>query len=115
MAGTGREFVPTFQRLLEERGDRPALVFLEDLGPSLTPEPSDCQQLTFSVPPTPPKQTTARAVSARSKSRDNEKRTPSCPEGGPDGESRPGREPEARLCSTVMPRTPPRRPSARPG
>jgi len=38
MTGTGREFVPTFQRRVEDRGDHPALVFLEDLGPSLTPE-----------------------------------------------------------------------------
>lgn len=38
MAGPGREFVPTFQRLLADRGDRPALVFLEDLGPSVAPE-----------------------------------------------------------------------------
>jgi acyl-CoA synthetase (AMP-forming)/AMP-acid ligase II len=36
MAGTGREFVPTFQRRVAERGEHPALVFLEDLGPSLS-------------------------------------------------------------------------------
>jgi acyl-CoA synthetase (AMP-forming)/AMP-acid ligase II len=37
MAGTGREFIPTFERITKERGNHPALVLLQNFEPGIAP------------------------------------------------------------------------------
>lgn len=38
MAGTGREFIPTFERITRERGNHPALVLLQNFEPGIAPD-----------------------------------------------------------------------------
>ena len=38
MAGTEREFIPTFERILRERGNHPALCLLQNFEPGIAPD-----------------------------------------------------------------------------